>query len=270
MKETQAGALVKANKNLHFSNVHVLLAEDNPVNQMVATAMLEKYGLRVTPAGDGEETVKQIKSRHFDLVLMDCQMSVMDGYEATKIIRKLEEHQKRPRVPVIALTANAMKGDDEKCLATGMDDYIPKPLRQGDLERVLLKWLPKEKTGGQIMTDSADALDMEVFNAFAELMGENLSMILVRHLETVAEYLKTIHGSLDNGDFKAMSYAAHPLKSSSQQIGAMKVAGIAAEIEHRANAAAPDIAQLRALAEKAETMQADLSVRLQPHIIGVA
>lgn len=145
LKEAKAGLKEKVIDNLQFTKVHILLAEDNPINQMVATTMLEKYGCRITTAADGEEAVKQVKQNNFDLVFMDCQMPIMDGYEATGIIRKLEEHKKSKRIPIIAFTANAMKGDDEKCLAAGMDDYIPKPVRQSDMERVLIKWLPEEK-----------------------------------------------------------------------------------------------------------------------------
>lgn len=112
----------KTEEKLRFHNVHILFAEDNPVNQQIGTIMLEKYGCRVTPAGDGDEAVKQLKQRNFDLVFMDCQMPVLDGFEATAIIRKLEEHQKRPRVPIIAFTAQTMKGDNEKCVVAGMDD----------------------------------------------------------------------------------------------------------------------------------------------------
>jgi PAS domain S-box-containing protein len=128
---------------LQLPEAHVLLVEDNAVNQMVATLMLEEYGCRITTAENGEEAVKQLTQQTFDLVFMDCQMPVMDGYEATRAIRAIEARDSLARTPIIALTANAMKGDDARCLAAGMDDYLPKPLEERDMLRLLKKWLPK-------------------------------------------------------------------------------------------------------------------------------
>ena len=145
LREAKAGTHAKTSQKMQFTNVHILLAEDNPINQLVATTILKKYGCNVTKAGNGDEVIKHLKEHQFDLIFMDCQMPVMDGYEATGIIRKLEARHKRPRTPIVAFTANAMKGDEEKCRAAGMDDYISKPIRQDDLERVLTKWLPDAK-----------------------------------------------------------------------------------------------------------------------------
>ena len=90
---------------------------------------------------DGKEAVELASKHPFDLIFMDCQMPEMDGYEATQTIRLHELSQKKPRTPIVAFTAHALKGDAEKCLAAGMDDYLSKPMRQDDLERVLLQWL---------------------------------------------------------------------------------------------------------------------------------
>ncbi len=124
-----------------FNGVHILLAEDNPVNQMVAMTLLKKYGCTVMPAGDGAEAVAAVKENEFDLVIMDCQMPNMDGFEATETIRRYEEESGNSRLPIIAFTANAMKGDKERCLAAGMDDYVTKPVNQKELENALMKWL---------------------------------------------------------------------------------------------------------------------------------
>lgn len=273
LKEAKVGEHKGAGRELEFSNVHILVVEDNPVNQTVATALLTKYGCRVTPAADGDEAVKQLKQRHYDMVFMDCQMPLMDGYEATGIIRKLEEHQKRPRVPIIAFTANVMKGDHEKCLAAGMDDYIPKPVRQGEVERVLLRWLPESKRAGNNTKEgngvvAAVPLDMMAFNAFADLMEDSLSEVLVRHLKVAQNYMQSIHAALDAGDMKAASKAAHPLKSSSQQIGAMKVAALAKEIEYEAGAGSANVAQLKGLVGELEQAQAEAKQALTPYLQG--
>jgi len=126
----------------HFHNTNILLAEDNFVNQMVATEMLEAYGCTVTPAGNGIEAIQLIKQRAFDLIFMDCQMPEMDGFEATLKAREHQDENSLERTPIIAFTANAMQGDKEKCLAAGMDDYISKPVHEDALEKVLTNWLP--------------------------------------------------------------------------------------------------------------------------------
>jgi len=121
---------------------HVLLVEDNPVNQIIAKKMLEKIGLSCELVVNGEAAVTRFKQPHeFDLILMDCQMPVMDGYEATQAIRELEQANLLRRMPVIAMTANAMEGDKNKCLEAGMDDYVAKPVKQDTLKQVLSNWL---------------------------------------------------------------------------------------------------------------------------------
>jgi CheY-like chemotaxis protein len=121
--------------------LHVLLAEDNPINQKVATRLLEKRGHRVEVARTGLEAVTAASRRQFDLILMDIQMPVMGGFEATAIIR-LDERTSGRRVPIIAMTAHAMEGDRERCLQSGMDDYIPKPIDPKVLYTMLSRYLP--------------------------------------------------------------------------------------------------------------------------------
>ena len=117
---------------------NILLVEDNLINQKVATRILEKMGHTVTLAGNGKMALEVLDSTEFDLVLMDCQMPEMDGYQATLEIRKIEKETKK-HIPIIGLTANAMKGDREKCLDAGMDEYLPKPIKANDLGRILPK-----------------------------------------------------------------------------------------------------------------------------------
>ncbi len=119
----------------------ILLAEDNPVNQKVAVSILEKLGHSVAAAATGAEAVGLAQREAFDLILMDVQMPGMDGYEATRAIRA-EERRRGGHIPIVALTAHAMKGDREICLAAGMDDYIGKPIRRSELEAVLQRWAP--------------------------------------------------------------------------------------------------------------------------------
>ena len=230
---------------LDLHHVNLLLVEDNFTNQMVARALLEKYGCGVTIAVNGHDALKSLQQQSFDLILMDCQMPEMDGYEATRKIRLSETQH---RTPIIALTANAMIGDDQKCLAAGMDDYLTKPLRRPELEAMLVKWLPKKTDHGQSSIPAAlTILDTVIFDEFAALVDEKLSMILWHHLDATQRYGQSIRTLLEAGDFIALSEIAHPLRSSNEQIGALKIAALARKIEEMAKSPAHDYASLEKL-----------------------
>jgi CheY-like chemotaxis protein len=128
----------------------VLLAEDNHVNQMVALEILSELGVDADVAANGRKTLEMLAAKPYDLILMDCQMPGMDGYEATRMIRKMEQQNppieggqqpQRPHIPIIALTAHALAGDREKCLEAGMDGYLSKPFKRAQLRDVLERWL---------------------------------------------------------------------------------------------------------------------------------
>ncbi len=148
--DNKSEVILDANNKSKFStlglrNVNILLAEDNSINQKLMTHILDKYGCSTTPASNGKEAVEQFHKQEFDIILMDCQMPEMDGYEATRKIRNWEHKHKKSPTTIIAVTANALKGDKEKCLEVGMDDYISKPITKNSLESVLIKWIAKEK-----------------------------------------------------------------------------------------------------------------------------
>ena len=135
----------------------VLLAEDNPVNQTVAVAMLKHLGLDVDVAANGVEAVERIGAEDYGVVLMDCQMPELDGFDATRRIREWElEALKRP-TPIVALTANALSGDREACLAAGMDDYISKPFTAEELYSVLSLWLTGDAANDAVESDEGEA-----------------------------------------------------------------------------------------------------------------
>jgi CheY-like chemotaxis protein len=136
---SKASPAAAAKPTLH---ARILVAEDNPVNQQLARAMLLRLGYQTDVAGNGQEAVESVMQVPYDLVLMDCQMPVMDGFEATKLIREREGTSRHTHI--VAVTANAMEGDRDRCLEAGMDDYLAKPFRAGDLRRVLGRWLPGE------------------------------------------------------------------------------------------------------------------------------
>jgi CheY-like chemotaxis protein len=220
----------------------VLIAEDNAVNQQVAARMLEKRGYRADVVANGLEAVEALARIPYDLVLMDCEMPELDGFEATAEIRRREGAARH--TPITAMTANAMKGDRERCLAAGMDDYISKPLRTDELDTVLKRWLrqgavqesvPERPPGG-------DALVFERDEALARAEGDEE---LVRSL--VGLFWDTCPGLLDElrlavarGDSKAVARVAHSLKGSVSQIGAGQVARVCAELEQKGRAGSLD------------------------------
>jgi CheY-like chemotaxis protein len=134
-----------------IGTLRVLLAEDNLVNQRVAAMLLKKEGHSVVTVSNGRDAVNALERGEFDVVLMDVQMPVMNGYEATREIRS-QEYRHGRRVPIVALTAHAMKGDREVCLEAGMDDYLSKPIQTSELRDVLARW-------GKKSASSPDALD---------------------------------------------------------------------------------------------------------------
>ena len=143
---------------------NVLLVEDNPVNQAVAVGMLEELGCETVVAINGQDAIQYMSKEEFDVVLMDCEMPVMDGFEATAAIRG--QNGDSSKVPIIALTANAVAGDRERCIASGMQDYLSKPISVEKLHGTLKKWLPanQEDTGGSDNVQAAAPEDDRPFD----------------------------------------------------------------------------------------------------------
>ena len=134
----------------------ILIAEDNVTNQQVALAILKKLGCSADAVANGKEALASLRSIPYDLVLMDCQMPEMNGYDAAACIRNPRSGVRNPQVPIVAVTAHAMKGDREKCLAAGMNDYIAKPVQPSTLAAILDKWLPREPEGARSNAASGD------------------------------------------------------------------------------------------------------------------
>ncbi len=223
---------------------HILLAEDNEVNQLVAVGMLESFGCQVNIAANGHEAVEAFRQAAYDLVLMDCQMPGMDGFEATQALRNHERLEDRTPTPIIALTAHAMAQDRDECLAAGMDDYLSKPYTQEGLYTVLGRWLPARATEATTPDDasvsvsdtstmSIPSLDTDVLATLKALPdgGKRVERILATYLETSANLLVQLHDAVPNNHGDAMRQAAHSLKSSSANVGARRLSHLCGELE---------------------------------------
>jgi two-component system sensor histidine kinase/response regulator len=224
------------------AGARVLLVEDNRVNQQVALRMLKTLGVIASIAENGEIAVAAIQAEPFDLVLMDCQMPVMDGYEATRRVRAWEaaphDGAPRRRVPIVAMTANALFGDREKCLAAGMDDYIAKPIKRDLLAVVLAPWLKSSSAmlpAAEAAPEGADStLDPAIFAQLSELMGSDLADIIDTYLRDTSAQLVAMDGALAQSDLAALRRCAHSLKSSSAAVGAVVVQSTSQALEAHA------------------------------------
>jgi len=225
----------------------VLLAEDNPVNVEVAGAMLEGLGLEVSRACNGEQALQAEQAGEFDLILMDCQMPVMDGFAATTEIRRREQQRGRGRsVPIIAITANALQGDRESCLAAGMDDYLSKPFTQQALGQTIARWislprlappapeLPEVKEAPAVAMPHSE-INRQALQNIRALSATNgdalLDRVLHAYLDDTPSHLHTLRQAIAAGDTGQLRKAAHSLKSSSANVGADALAQRCRELE---------------------------------------
>jgi CheY-like chemotaxis protein len=223
-----------------WSGGAVLVVDDNQVNQMVAAEMLRRSGYDVEIANDGREAVLATERRRFDAVLMDCQMPVMDGFEATQEIRRREAGG--PRVPIIALTSSSMKGDRDAAMAAGMDAFLAKPVTADALLGTVERWAATSSANGAPAAAMAPPpppapeppdLDRDVFDAAVGETGDpSLGPELAKLFASEAENaLGALRAGLADGDPRVVARAAHGLKGSSSTLGAARVAALAAELE---------------------------------------
>jgi diguanylate cyclase (GGDEF)-like protein len=252
----------------------VLVAEDNRTNQMVAAGMLAMNGCVCEFAADGREAVAAAQRQQFDLILMDCSMPEMDGYEATAHIRLLEEALGR-RTPLVAMTANTQRGDAEKCLAAGMDDYLAKPITLVELRQKLEKWLPHGDTTAlhglptppalPLQSEAAESapagaghdgpLDRAVFDKLREILGATLPHAITPYLEDTPVYLDELEAAVGSGDIETARARAHAIKGSSGNFGAAELSQLAQQaehfaIQHKLALIAPLLPRLRAMYEE--------------------
>ena len=234
--------------------VRILLAEDNVTNQKVALSILGKLGYRADAVANGKEAVNALEMIPYDIVLMDCQMPEMDGYEATGEIRDPESNVLNHTVTVIAMTANAMKGDREKCLAAGMDDYLSKPVNPQELFDMLEKWLTEDESFQKeesTVLDTAPVKDIFDRAGFLDrLMGDEelATEILGEFLEDVPIKFTALKEALDNGNADMIQRHAHTIKGASANVGALALQEMAYQIEVAGKAG--DLAKAGSLASQ--------------------
>jgi len=245
---------VKAEQSGFFG--HILVAEDVPTNQMLIKSLLERMGLQVTIVEDGKQVLQKVLTQQFDLILMDIQMPIMNGYEATQELRKQEI-----KTPIVALTASVMKGDEEKCIEAGCDDYLPKPIDRRELLEKLIKYLPSKTDALSKTVDLAkskvDKLTNLCLNQASQESGsEQMSCTEVSEEiinwdwlinragyeelinEIVPIFLKDSAGRLDklsetveSNDSGGINFHAHAIKGAARNIGAKRLSDIAHQLE---------------------------------------
>ena len=224
-----------------LAGLHILLAEDNLTNQKVANLLLKRLGAEtIDIAGDGSAAVKAVAAARPDLVLMDVQMPGMDGFEATAEIRSAEARAGLPRLPIIALTANAMAGDRERCLASGMDGYVSKPLREKALVEAVTQCLASRSATASA-TDSAGSphpqpplINQEMLAELRDLAGEECASLYGDMAAEMDHRVSAISSAHALGDHRALREAAHSLKGACASLGLDPLAEAAGGIEDAA------------------------------------
>ncbi len=226
----------------------VLVAEDNPSSQIVAVSMLQLIGCRVDVVSSGRDAVKMVCQHQYDLVLMDCNMPDMNGFEATKEIRRLEGRKKHTKI--VALTANAIKGFREKCLAAGMDDYLSKPIRTSTLEEVVTRWatplrqLPPGKQLHQAEDKYLESVPGTVFNAarlqkllrtFKKTGKDFVPAVVEPYLKNVEKHIPWLYAAVDEKNFTGVCDTAHFLLGGSRNLGLEKISEICTGLQDSAN-----------------------------------
>ncbi len=234
----------------------ILLVEDNVTNQFVATKILEKLGYRPDVAGHGKDALTALRNAPYDVVLMDCQMPEMDGFEATRLIRLGEAGHRHITVPIIAMTARAMQGDRERCLEAGMNDYLAKPIDSGLLAKTLDRWLPRGAGVASPEPSAPSAPQAPVFDRAAlseRLMGDEdlIGQIVDVFLDDTPRRIETLKSHVIGADAENIRRQAHAIKGAAANVGGEELRRIAFEMEKRS--AAKDMERVKLLMPQLET-----------------
>ncbi|MEJ2212675.1 MAG: response regulator, partial [Gammaproteobacteria bacterium] len=254
--------LVELDESLvtHFQ-ASVLLVEDNPTNQIVAKGLLKKFGLQADVATNGVEAIESLRKVNYDIVLMDCQMPIMDGYQASETIRKPDSGVINSDVPIVAMTANAMQGDREKCIAAGMNDYIAKPVVPEKLQQALQTWLPEichvgpedishesydETVEQQALLEqdihqTSEAVstvntDKSVFNyeaLSARMMHDEelIKMVAEEFIDDMKDQVDSLEKAVQDADLENIALHAHSIKGAASNLGGVALSSKAYNME---------------------------------------
>ncbi len=246
-------------------NAHILVAEDNLINQIFVKEILEEMQVECHIVSNGKEAVDAIKSRTFDLVLMDCLMPEMDGFDATRTIRALQKKGVvQEHLPIIALTANAMKGDKERCLDAGMDEYISKPVRKNLLKRTVYRMVKgetfesseqKEHMVQKVAAENAEVLNMEAVARARAILKDKYDAMVTMFIDNSNERLQEMEQGLEAKDAKIIARAAHTLKSTARQMGAFALSTKARELEECAKSDSVSFEKMVAIYKEMEIIQ---------------
>ncbi|MGR8934184.1 MAG: response regulator [Gammaproteobacteria bacterium] len=245
----------------YFSAPKILVVEDNPINQELACEMLKSLNCEVDICSDGLEAINKLSRQNFDLVLMDCHMPNMDGYETTAALRELEQQTGHKQTPVIALTADVTANNRERCVAAGMNDYASKQFTQSDLSELLARWIPEKimserqppvaklvglnavpappladgPAKSNQHTAVAGVIDTEAIDRIRKLQRDNsnniLHKIIALFFDNSPQQMQSLRQALQQNDLPALKATAHSLKSASANLGAMQLASCCKELE---------------------------------------
>ncbi len=219
-------------RKLTKADLKILIAEDNQVNRLVAVRILESLGYKAETAANGEEAILRMKDESFDIVLMDCQMPVLDGYDASRLIRSRERETLNPNVVLIAMTANALEGDKEKCLQAGMNDYLPKPITPETVSKILSSWttvILSEKNSKN--TQTVDFFDRTVLETDFDNDIEAIREMIDLFISTARGNVNNLSAAIISNSPLRVKIIAHTLKGTSINIGANNLADACARLE---------------------------------------
>lgn len=225
--------------------VQILVAEDSPINQAVIKRMLKRLGYNVEVADNGQQVLTRFLERPYDLILMDCEMPEMDGYEATKLIRQHELSERLPRTPIIALTAYALPEHRERTREAGMDDHVTKPVTLDTLRHSLQHWVQKlaespNHNNHQTLThisaaidesSAQAAIDERILGSLRKVLGDGVETVIEQFINYAPQQLKTLQNALREQDSEALRQKAHQFKGESVQIGALHLGELCKKLE---------------------------------------
>jgi CheY-like chemotaxis protein/HPt (histidine-containing phosphotransfer) domain-containing protein len=247
-----------------------LVAEDHPINQQVAQLYLDELGFACHVANNGRDVIQSAKSGAYSLILMDCQMPEIDGFEATISIRKNEESSGR-HIPIVAMTANAVKGDKERCLAAGMDDYISKPVDPAELERILERWLPRGQPKDDVPVtvdkqseDDSEASAKDIEHLLKKFDAKSARLLAGMFISMTPETLSKLEEALAEKKMTDVKALSHYLRGAATTICATNFENLCGQLEEAARA--EDELSARQIYEKLQCAYDDFKQHLEGHL----